>query len=461
MVVGGHSAMDPASKEISLQGRALNIYGAFIRERFEKNNGPVTVTDTATGQSKIMPLPEPNGSFRSTEDYQVTHPAYDSWLTGTIGEPDFHGFIKELTTGAVSVRHHMPDIDTFVSHFQSQAHITVDSLQQVTDDRLPCPWAWHAVTFANASTLRLVQAAELDVSMLNFCNSHSAPLIIYSRLPIRLVNGSQLDMPLTVVSEDAIYIKGDFNVMDPKPAAAVSANRIYQLSQTFRDYTRFIDVHAHPTLADAVQSYDPDGDHQRGDRDDYLRFVSVYGDPAVGDTLPPFPHWLLPAQGNRSHADVALAQRLVIVAPAGRYPIGHYDPNGQPDGGTVIADDHALLPAYGLLENWGSPTRSVIYQPYEQGTSKRSIRSLYRYGAFINLPDDHSYELPNGAPQDYPALLANKQFLALNNIATIIVRWHNSYEPALSHNPPPGFKQAQGRSRRQRLWTAPTHRQGN
>ncbi|UCC44779.1 MAG: pilus assembly PilX N-terminal domain-containing protein [Candidatus Zixiibacteriota bacterium] len=51
---------------------------------------------------------------------------------------------------------------------------------------------------------------------------------------VRLVNGSQLDAPLTVVAENPTYIKGDYNIVDKQPAAVI-ADAVTFLSSAWDD----------------------------------------------------------------------------------------------------------------------------------------------------------------------------------------------------------------------------------
>lgn len=51
---------------------------------------------------------------------------------------------------------------------------------------------------------------------------------------VRLVNGAQLASPLTVVSENSVYIKGDFNTVNKK-GAAVIADAVNLLSKNWND----------------------------------------------------------------------------------------------------------------------------------------------------------------------------------------------------------------------------------
>lgn len=82
-------------------------------------------------------------------------------------EGDFQlasGFLKERLTGAAQLTNllpNLPDIDAFVTSFQSQAAVAVASSGDV-----PCG-AGSLKSFANGPTLQVVTVVEVDVAQLN------------------------------------------------------------------------------------------------------------------------------------------------------------------------------------------------------------------------------------------------------------------------------------------------------
>ena len=84
-----------------------------------------------------------------------------------------------------------------------------------------------ASTFYDAREHRSVNAVNIDISRLNTSAYWPANGIIYARqtqgggnlMGTRLINGSTLKAGLTVVSENPLYTKGNYNSVNKKPAA--------------------------------------------------------------------------------------------------------------------------------------------------------------------------------------------------------------------------------------------------
>lgn len=98
--------------------------------------------------------------------------------------------------------------------------------------------------------------------------------ILYSQLPLRVVNGQTLNAPLTIASPRAVYIKGNFNSIAPKPSSMVTGNRTYHLSGIFKDYSGFFTPAPMTTLVDTIAG------HPIATSTNYATFTSLYGDPA-------------------------------------------------------------------------------------------------------------------------------------------------------------------------------------
>ncbi len=87
-----------------------------------------------------------------------------------------------------------------------------------------------------------VTVTEIDIDELNARGFPSNGLIYASRSDtteaqangIRLVNGDELGGPLTVASEDPVYVQGDYNTINKKPAAVI-ADAVNLLSNSWDD----------------------------------------------------------------------------------------------------------------------------------------------------------------------------------------------------------------------------------
>ncbi|MFN8177024.1 MAG: hypothetical protein U0167_03820 [bacterium] len=99
-------------------------------------------------------------------------------------------------------------------------------------------WLGSAVTektFYNQSLDRDVTVQEIDVHQLIASGNWPANGLIYSEVPIRLVNASELQDALTIVSANEVYTKGSFNSVNKRAASIISAGRIWELSSAWTD----------------------------------------------------------------------------------------------------------------------------------------------------------------------------------------------------------------------------------
>lgn len=109
-------------------------------------------------------------------------------------------------------------------------------------------WLRKVETYNEAEKQR-VRVSEIDVAALHSSGDWPENGLLYASTPVRIVNGSHLPAPLTVVGSETVYLKGDFNkkyysasdqsqdIRHDKPAAIMTADRIYKLSEEFQDHT--------------------------------------------------------------------------------------------------------------------------------------------------------------------------------------------------------------------------------
>jgi hypothetical protein len=112
----------------------------------------------------------------------------------------------------------------------------------------PEPWLSKVETYNEAEKQR-VRVTEIDLAALAASGQWPANGLLYSSTPLRIVNGANLEGPLTVVCSETVYLQGDFNkryrsaadqASDSRreqPAAIMTADRIYKLSDQFVDQT--------------------------------------------------------------------------------------------------------------------------------------------------------------------------------------------------------------------------------
>ena len=99
------------------------------------------------------------------------------------------------------------------------------------------------VEFYNNAEGRLERVKEIDISSFLYPPNG----LVYSSVPVRLINGEKLPGPLTVVSNSTIYTRGDMNMVYPDrdsyedgvsakmPFALMTSARIYHLSGEYQD----------------------------------------------------------------------------------------------------------------------------------------------------------------------------------------------------------------------------------
>ena len=95
--------------------------------------------------------------------------------------------------------------------------------------------AVHEVTFWNPAIGEYTTVQEIDMAALNASGYFPPNGLIYADTPLRVANASELAGPLTIVSSQSIYTKGNFNSVNKAPAAIITRNRIWNLSNAWND----------------------------------------------------------------------------------------------------------------------------------------------------------------------------------------------------------------------------------
>lgn len=95
--------------------------------------------------------------------------------------------------------------------------------------------AVREVTFWNPAFGEYVTVQELDMAQLVAGGNFPPNGLIYADAPLRIVNADQLGGGLTIVGSQAIYTKGHFNTVNKRPAAIISRERIWHVSNAWSD----------------------------------------------------------------------------------------------------------------------------------------------------------------------------------------------------------------------------------
>lgn len=383
---GGSTILaDRIAKELTLTtGSTIEVDG-YVYDR--RNPASFATLANITLKGKIFPENDPMQPI----DTQARLSDWVDFLRNPPG-PDLTGVVTERGTGARPITTVFPDlqdIDAYALSFQARSpQYTVNAASD-----LPCA-AGSGVQFANTKTRAMVSAVEIDVSSLNGCLSQ--PTLIYATVPVRLTNAQELAQPLTIVSDGAVYLKGDFNTIATKSAAVVTRNRVYPLSRTYVDYGAF-----YPTPVAGVPL----------DLAAYTAYKTAFNAaPASLKPAPPIAGW---------HAQYAedTTQRVSIVAPV--------QPNSK---------DNLLNQNTGLLEDWyqapgyqwaGQP---AYLPPGKLADTRRRVLRLS--GAFIQLTDTN----PGDNDQKSPSVVDNRWIFNEPQHET-------RYDTALTNPSPPGFNE--------------------
>ncbi len=152
----------------------------------------------------------------------------------------WQGIVKDGQLGAVSVD--PPPVETMelggFYDMNAALRLRTGDVQLDNAGNDVSAWVGSAVTevtFWNPSLDVYETVQEIDVSLLMASGNWPPNGLIYSDVPLRLVNAGELADDLTVVCQQSVYTKGDFNAVNKRAASILSAGRIFHLSSAWRD----------------------------------------------------------------------------------------------------------------------------------------------------------------------------------------------------------------------------------
>jgi hypothetical protein len=90
-------------------------------------------------------------------------------------------------------------------------------------------------TFYNPNLQTDVTVQEIDVAALAASGYWPPNGLLYSEVPVRLVNAQELKDDLTIVSNAGVYTKGNFNSVNKRAAAIMTTARIWHVSDAWSD----------------------------------------------------------------------------------------------------------------------------------------------------------------------------------------------------------------------------------
>ena len=179
---------------------------------------------------------------REGEYYDSETPGWDSpGAGGALSR--FAGKVRTRDVGAR--QKNLPHSTVFEpgGYYEQNADLRIEA--GTADDS-----AWmHRVLTYNEAEKQRVRVTEIDIAALSDSGDWPENGLLYASTPIRVVNGANLSRPLTIVSSETVYLKGDFNksyrsasdraseTHREQPAAIMTADRIYKLSEDYTDRT--------------------------------------------------------------------------------------------------------------------------------------------------------------------------------------------------------------------------------
>jgi Tfp pilus assembly protein PilX len=202
----------------------LNAVGNIYNERKDGGSltyGPVSILNKQTNQYELM--------NRSGETPLDSNRA--DWATAS--QQRWGGSVKSGVNGVVTLE--LPPVsstqpDGFYAQNAGLKIVGTTAYVNGVPTNLPSGTISQS-TFYDARERKNVTVTNVDVEKLNGSGSFPANGLVYatrteasSSQPngIRLINGSTLNGGLTVVSNDPVYLQGDYNSANKKPAAIIS-----------------------------------------------------------------------------------------------------------------------------------------------------------------------------------------------------------------------------------------------
>lgn len=250
---------------------------------------------------------------------------------------------------------------------------TLGDMSQYNDRIVKFVPYWNARKSPGGNYYSPTYVVEVDVAKLIAANKYKNGKI-YCYYSVRLVNAATLPPGgLTVYSDQAVELKGDFNTVNWQPAAVIADGGVYTLSTNFesdpdKDNNGIAD-NASPHLKDLLRDPDPDpnGTFQRHLRDDSLLPATVQHINYPYEDQPgyyPANEQYMPNKAGRPEEDLDNPEDII----AARY--------------NVAIVTGADVSGY-ELERWGYYTNPSGQGPFVQ--RKKVIN-----GVFIRLPTDYA-----------------------------------------------------------------------
>lgn len=235
--------------------------------------GELQIANSAAGLSPTWMEGKDQGQIGPGNAFDSYHPA---WRSTAIAK--YQGTVTDSELGAKKLTIPRRGALEPGGYYDQRAGLRIDSSTS---------GAWISdKTFYNQSEAREVTVKELDVAAMISANQMPANGVLYSEVPIRLVNAHSLPGKLTVASQATIYTRGDFNKDNPdgsgsdrrQAAALLTSDRIYNLTSSFDDTRSY--TYANPANIASPPAKASDPPLYPGDDDNVLEINAARTDGA-------------------------------------------------------------------------------------------------------------------------------------------------------------------------------------
>jgi hypothetical protein len=237
----GNLYLRPAGTTLSVDSPAMTCTGQMIRNTDawgrDLTSGNTVRIKNRSGNWVEM-VNGPTGTAMDSRHADWTNDDPSDGIDGALEL--WEGVVKDRALGAVRVD--PPPVETMEpgGWYDSKAAIRIRAGDTQVDQGGNDISAWLAdavteTSFYNKAMDMDVTVQEIDVGRLAESGQWPPNGLIYSEVPVRLVNAAELQDDLTVVTNHSVYTKGDFNSVNKRAAAIISSGRIWHLSDAWSD----------------------------------------------------------------------------------------------------------------------------------------------------------------------------------------------------------------------------------
>jgi hypothetical protein len=224
---------------LTVDSNYLRCTGDILRKR--KNDGSES-NGTVSIRVKDTTTYDTMSNSEDSENPGWTEMALSTW-NGTV-QSGTHG-VREVATPTIgSIRAYGEDGQKGYYHANADLVVVNDKAYDRSGNLLPLPSGTVSMkTMYDGREGKTIKVTEIDVGRLNSSGYFPTNGLVYayrtdasSTQPngVRLANAKEILHPMTVVSQDPLFIKGDFNTVNKKGTAVIS-DAVNLLSNSWND----------------------------------------------------------------------------------------------------------------------------------------------------------------------------------------------------------------------------------